>query len=111
MAHKIQTYKLSDGGTVAVEVEALPREAERISSSHKELVEETGQSFSAALHSAQTAAAEVIEGFREKLKPDELTLTFGLKFSTKTGIVLASADAQATLQLTAKWEAKDAPAA
>lgn len=55
----------------------------------------------------QQATAEVLRGFRSKLAPNELELAFGLKFSGKVGVVLASTDAEATLTLKATW--KSAP--
>lgn len=70
------------------------------------IVEETGRKFGDALEAVQQAAAEVLRGFRSKLAPDELELAFGLKFSGKVGVVLASTDAEATFTLKAKWANK-----
>lgn len=104
MARKIQIFELEEGGSVAVEVEVAPGEEERIANSAGEVVEETGRTFGEALKSVQQAAAEVLLGFSEKLDPNELELTFGLKFSAKAGMVLASTDAQASMTLKAKWQ-------
>lgn len=107
MVSKIQVFNLDDGATVSVEVDVNPGEAERISTSRKRIVEETGKSFNEALDGVQRAAAVVLEGFSESLKPNELELSFGLKFSAEAGVLLASADAQATMSLTAKWKAPE----
>lgn len=106
MAHKIQMFELADGSKVAIEVAAAPGDEERIAMSKDVLVEETGRSFTDSLAAAQQAAAEVLSGFRTKLVPDELELAFGLKFSGKVGVVLASSEAEATLTLKAKWTTK-----
>ncbi|MFD2174791.1 CU044_2847 family protein [Rhodobacter lacus] len=111
MATKIQMFELKSGARVAVEVPAeMPADpgdqmrsfsrTERIADA---LVEETGQRFSEALEGVQEAAQEILQGFAKSLAPDELKLSFGLKFSAATGVVLASADAEATLTLSATW--------
>ncbi|MDS9467082.1 CU044_2847 family protein [Paracoccus sp. MBLB3053] len=104
MATKIQTFALESGGTVAVEVAASGGEEERISSSKAEIVEDTGRKFTDALKGVEEATREILEGFATALKPEQLELTFGLKFSAKAGIVLASTDAEATLSLKATWK-------
>ena len=100
---KIQLFELEGGGTVAVEVDAVRSEEERIATARDQVVEDAKQKFGHALEGVQQAAAEVLKGFSEALQPAELELTFGLKFSAKAGVVLASTDAEATLNLRAKW--------
>ena len=104
MVRKIQTFQLEDGSSIAVEVEAAPGEEERIANTQGEVVEQTNKTFGAALKTVQQAMAEVLEGFSKTLDPNELELNFGLKFSAKAGVVLASTDAEATLTLRAKWK-------
>ena len=103
MSSKIQIFELKGGGQVAVEVETAPGEQERIANAREQVVEETGKNFSDALEGVQKAAAEVLNGFADALEPNELELTFGLKFSAAAGVVLASAEAEATMSLKAKW--------
>ncbi len=100
---KVQVFDLEGGGKVAVEVEAAPGEEERIANARVQVVDDTGQKFGRALEGVQQAAAEILEGFSKALQPAELELAFGLKFSAKAGVVLASTDAEATLSLRAKW--------
>lgn len=104
MSKKIQTFVLRGGGVVAVEVQAAAGEEERIASSREEIVEETGRKFADALRSVEDATKEVLDGFASALRPDQLELSFGLKFSAKVGVVLASTDAEATLTLKATWK-------
>jgi hypothetical protein len=95
---KVLSFKLSnDRGTVYVEVP--PDKDDLLGKTGADVVKDAGQSFSQAL----TAAQEVLDGFVKTLKPSELELSFGLKFSAKAGVVIASTDAEATLSLTAKW--------
>ncbi len=103
MAHKIQLFDLEDGSKIAVEVRAEGGEEERIANTRDAIVEETGRKFGDALVAVQQAAGDVLKGFKTALDPSELELTFGLKFSGKVGVVLASSDAEATLCLKAKW--------
>ncbi len=88
---------------MAVEVQAAPDEEELIANRSGADVEEAGRTFTDSLQHAEQAAVEVVKGFRERLTPDELTLTFGVKFGAKAGAILASADSEATFTLTAKW--------
>lgn len=104
MTSKIQTFVLADGSTVAVEAELLPGEEELISTRREEIVEVTQKRFSEALTGAAAASREVLETFRTQLKPESLELSFGLKFSAKAGIVLASADTEATIAVKAVWK-------
>lgn len=106
MARKIQTFELEGGGTVAVEVEAMLGEEERIANRRDEIIETTGQKFGDALAGVERATKEVLDGFASALQPDTLELAFGLKFSAKAGVVLASTDAEATLTLKATWSKK-----
>ncbi|MBF0375337.1 MAG: hypothetical protein HQL39_18240 [Alphaproteobacteria bacterium] len=39
----------------------------------------------------------------EKVAPNEASVEFGVKISSKAGIVLASAEAEGTLKVTLKW--------
>ncbi len=104
MSRKIQFFELADGGKVAVEVRSSPAEEERIAASRDEVVEETGRKFSDALRGVEAATKEILSGFAAALEPEELELEFGLKFSAKAGIVLASTDAEATLTMKAVWK-------
>ena len=104
MVGKIQTFLLGDGDTIAVEVDAAPGEAGRFAELPGGVVEETHRAFGDTLKTVQKATSEVLDGFRDSLNPSELELSFGLKFSAKAGVVLASTDAQATLTLRAKWK-------
>lgn len=101
---KIQLFNLENGGKIAVEASVLPAEEERISTSKEKIVEETNKSFSIALKSVQQAAEEVTEGFIKKLNPDELQLTFGLKFTAEAGVILASASAESTMEIQIVWK-------
>jgi hypothetical protein len=104
MVGKIQTFILSDGSTVAVEAEPLSGEEELISIGREEIVVETQKRFTEALSSTAAASREVLETFSMQLKPNSLELSFGLKFSAKAGIVLASADSEATIAVKAVWK-------
>lgn len=104
MTGKIQTFILSDGSTVAVEAEPLSGAEDLISTRRDEILDETQKRFTEALSGAAAASREVLETFSTQLKPDSLELSFGLKFSAKAGIILASADAEATIVVKAVWK-------
>ncbi|SOC19874.1 CU044_2847 family protein [Rhodobacter maris] len=111
MATNIQLFELKSGARVAVEV---PAEMQMHSFGRSDrlpgaVIEETGQRFSDALQGVQDAVQEILQGFAKTVAPDSMELTFGLKFSAASGVVLASADAEAALTLKATWK-KAAPA-
>jgi len=109
---KILSFQLGDQNhQVYVEVSSVPQEGKNDglmgNSGASEVIEHVGHSFSEALAAAQVAAKEVLDGFVEHLKPTELELCFGLKFSAKAGVVIASTDAEATFNIKAKWAKED----
>ena len=40
----------------------------------------------------------------KKLQPSEAQVEVGFKFSAKAGVILASADSEATFKVTLKWK-------
>lgn len=100
---KILMFHTENGVAVAVEALMTPGEEERMASAG-EIVEQTNQRFSDALRGVEAAAQEILSGFAESLKPEQLELTFGLKFNAKVGVILASADTEASMTLKATWK-------
>ena len=102
--NRILIFELDDGGKVAVEADRVAETEERISSTRDDVVDDTGKRFSEAIEGIEGAAKQVLTGFATALEPQELQLSFGLKFSAKAGMVIASADAEATMVLKATWK-------
>lgn len=57
------------------------------------------------LERASWAAAEVAEGLRSRLTPDEVELKFGLKVSGEAGWFFAKSRAEGTIEVTLRWAA------
>ncbi|WP_417914540.1 CU044_2847 family protein [Candidatus Electronema sp. JM] len=62
--------------------------------------------FAEAVARIKPAAEVVLNAFREMNTPDEINLEFGLKFNAKTGVIIASADSEATFKVSLKWSNK-----
>lgn len=68
-----------------------------------ESFEQGNRKFLDAVKSVKPAAEAILEIFKGVQGPDEIGLEFGLKFNAKVGVVLASADSEATFKLSLKW--------
>ncbi len=98
-----------DEGTVVVEVdEPVAAGGVERASRQGEVAETAQQTLEAALRRIRPAARAVIATLAE-LSPDEVEVEFGIKLGTKTGAIIASADAEATYKVTLKWSG-DRPA-
>jgi hypothetical protein len=103
MGRQLIEYALADGQSIVVEAEGDAGPVQRGRGDAP--VERAAESFEAAVAKLKPAAAAVIDGLKG-LTPEEITLELGLKFSAKAGVVLASADSEATFKVTLKWKPK-----
>jgi hypothetical protein len=94
-----------DGTTVCVEAEALSSEIDDdISRDGEGLIE--GGKFQAAIEGIKPAADAVLDVLKKIKDPSEISLEMGIKFGAKAGVILASADSEATMKVTVKWQGK-----
>ncbi|MBX9637383.1 MAG: hypothetical protein K2Q45_07535 [Nitrosomonas sp.] len=101
MDRHLVEYKLANGKIIAVEVETLESEYERISNSGG--TERAIKKFEQAIDDIAPATEAVLKMLKN-LGVVEGQLEVGLKFSAKAGVVLASADSEATFKITMKWK-------
>lgn len=60
--------------------------------------------FTQALERIKPVAERVVETFRRMNAPEELSIEFGIKFNTRVGAFLASADSEAAFKVSLKWK-------
>jgi hypothetical protein len=90
----------ADGGPVVVEVEASlvgPRPA-----AAGEIAARASKSFAEALAGIKPIAEAMIKQLAD-LGPAEAKIEFGVKFTAKAGVVLASAESEAHCKITLGW--------
>ncbi|MGK5550636.1 CU044_2847 family protein [Actinomadura kijaniata] len=70
----------------------------------RDVIERLPDSFSGALDRVQMFTEEILERMRQhRRRPDRVAVEFGLKFSAKSGLVIAEAAGEAHLKLIAEW--------
>ena len=92
-----------DGETVYVEAESLSSEIDdEISRDDDGLIE--GGKFKAAIKGIKPAADAVLDVLKQLKDPAEISLEMGIKLGAKAGVILASADSEATMKVTVTWK-------
>lgn len=60
--------------------------------------------FSDRLDVIRDAVTEALDTFKEGLKPDEITVSFGIRFTAEAGAVIARTSLEGTLGMEMKWQ-------
>lgn len=104
MGKKYIKYEIN-GEAVYVEAESISSEIDdEISQDGDGLIE--GGKFETAVKGLKPIANAVMETLNDLNNPSEISLEMGIKFGAKTGVILASADTEATMKVTLKWHKK-----
>lgn len=107
MSKQLIEVPMEDGTTIIMEIDESQSGVQRVSRPG-EIVSKTTQTFETAIEKFKCVAGVVINKVRElKESPDEINVEFGLKFNGKVGVVIASADSEATLKVSLKWKRKE----
>lgn len=101
MTKHLIEYPLDNGETIYIEAETTEHELSRISNDGGK--ETSAQKFEDALQKTEPALSAVAN-LVKKLQPAEAQVEVGFKFSAKAGVILASADSEATFKVTLKWK-------
>jgi len=97
-------FQLEDGSSVIFETDSdLAGGPRRIARDGAREPERAGDKFEAVAKRIRPAAQLVLDGLRELNTPKEISLEFGLKFSAKTGVIVASADSEVSFKVNVKW--------
>jgi hypothetical protein len=106
---EIVQFRIDDETTVMVEVEkgnARGGVMRTAGGDKSDEVKEAERRFDEALDTIRPAAERVLKLFQEMNTPDEIGLEFGVKFGAKAGVILASADSEATFKVSLNWKNK-----
>ena len=77
-----------------------------------EEAKKAAERLSESLKHVKPAAGTVLNAFKGMNTPDEIGMEFGVKFSGKVGVMLASVDSEATFKVSLKWtNSRKAPGA
>jgi hypothetical protein len=104
---KLVKFKLEDGSSVVFETD-MPEEntnngATPISKGSRHETQQADERFESVAKRIRPAAQLVLDSLRELNSPKEISLEFGLKFSAKTGVIVASADSEVNFKVHVKW--------
>jgi hypothetical protein len=114
MAKQLVEYELDDGSTIFVEsnfqeegVDASDGITLIDSGGDADSSVKASKKFTEAVKSIKPAAEAVLGTLKELNTPKEIQLEFGVNFSAKAGVILASADSGFNFKVTVKWENSD----
>ena len=75
-------------------------------SSSNDLVVKSTKKFSEALSTVKNISHKVIDSISGMtVRPDEIELKLGIKFSAEAGVVVAKTSTEGNIELTVKWNA------
>jgi len=103
---KIIELVWEDGTKVAAEVTEPGEDQEGTERSGRlEKVQQlTQQAFEKAMGQLKPIAQTVMATLKELNNPSEVAVEFGVKLSAETGVVIASAQAEANFKISLKWK-------
>jgi hypothetical protein len=97
----------SEYGKILVEVEESKRPTTRDFSSSDAAIEKSKKKFGASLEvlkNVSTAVIAKLNDVAEDLKPDEVEVKVGLKFTAEAGAIIAKTSVEGNLEVTIKWK-------
>lgn len=98
-------FKLDDGTVVMFEgLQDARSGPQRVTRGGEVEPAKAEKTLNQAIHTAKIAAELVLNSFKEMNAPDEINLEFGVKLAVKAGVVIASADSEATFKVALKWK-------
>ena len=96
-------FPLEDGSSMLVEVDE-PDDGGIVQASRGDVIEKAHQTLEKSLEKARPAAQLILAQLRKLTDPpDEIEVSFGLKLSAASGVILASASLEANYEVTLKW--------
>ncbi|WP_021593866.1 CU044_2847 family protein [Actinomadura welshii] len=99
----VMEVPLDNGETILVEVTGQVQGVVPAGKA-RDVIGKLPEALSEGLDRVQRFSSEVLERMRDAAEPpDVLAVEFGLKFSAKTGIVVAESSGEAHLKVTAEW--------
>lgn len=97
----------SEFGTIKIEAEETTRNSTRSFNSGSDATEKAKEKFEQSITVLQNVSQAVIgklNATTQALKPDEIEIKVGLKFSAEAGAFIAKTSAEGNLEVTIKWK-------
>lgn len=97
----------SEYGNILIEVEGNKRPGTRDFSNTDAAIEKSAKKFSDSLEvlkNVSTAVIAKLNDVKEDLRPDEVEVKVGLKFTAEAGAIIAKTSVEGNLEVTIKWK-------
>lgn len=115
MEKQLVEFEMEDGSSVIFETTDKPTVnvagTERVSrdcTDSNSTIQKAEQGFNQVAARIRPAAQLVLDALRELNSPKEIQIEFGLKFSAKAGVIVASTDSEVNFKVSVKWVNPDA---
>ena len=105
MSKSLIKFKLDDGTEIYVESEetSLGGGLTKTSKKNKDNIVEADEKFETLIEKIKPVSKLIMNSLKDFNTPDDIELSFGVKFGGKAGIIFASVDSEATFNLKLKW--------
>lgn len=99
-------FPVEAGGTILVQVpDELPSGPVMRGRAAEATIDRADQTFEMALSTVRTVAQGVVSQLKDlAVRPQQVTVEFGIELTGKTGAVLVAASASAQLKVSLTWE-------
>ncbi len=101
MTKQLVEFELEDGSSIVFETQS-DAGTQRIAT-RSDVPEKSDDRFEQVASRIRPAAKIVLNALKELNTPTEINMEFGLKFSAKTGVIIASADSEVNFKVSIKW--------
>ena len=92
-----------DEHIIFIEVDSDVSDFERVGR-ERDQISRAETHFREVLNSIRPITEALFDAVKSANQPNDVQFEFGLKFGAKAGIILASADSEATFKVLLKWE-------
>lgn len=104
MNKQLVEFELEDGSSIVMETSRDEGGFQRIArGGDEDAPAKAEKKFKDIASTIGPAAQVILNTLKEINTPEEIQLEFGLVFSAKTGVIIASADTEVNFKVTVKW--------
>ena len=105
MSKTLIKFKLDDGTEVYIEGDKSISDGglTKTSKKNKDNIIEADEKFETLIEKIKPVSNLIMNSLKDFNTPDDIELSFGVKFGAKAGIIFASVDSEATFNLKLKW--------
>lgn len=104
MSKTLLKFKLDDNTEIYIESqEELSSGLTKTSKKTRDNIVEVDEKFETLVEKIKPVSNLIMKSLKDFNTPDDIELSFGVKFGGKAGIIFASVDSEATFNLKLKW--------